>query len=489
MIRKTHLGLLALLCAVAVPALFTSSAFADACSVTLEDPSGHPWDIQDDGSVSSGEGAYDGAGSLYIDENETSNDSSYSNPDADGCTYEDDGREISFPTHENIGDLGVNVRRKVYVPGSGASFARWTDFVTNPNDTPRTVSVEWYTSYNSIERVVADEDGDGVVSVGERFAAFEQAEEARSSHVTHVASLWDGPDADGWDRPWEEDPSNIPGPSSDTADLMYDNITIPPGGTAVFIHFEHQNDTADGAREFAETYNEGSDELFAGMGDDEIAAARNWSLDPDTDGIRTYKGDNCDDVANADQADLDADGLGDACDDDLDGDGLLNAVEEGLGTNPRSADSDGDGVVDGLDQCGTRPGAERGCPAGGPPQTVVLPRLTPNRLTLTVKRSRPTRRSLRLRNSGRLILPAGLTAAEACTEGSVLVTVKAGGVPVSNRTAALRSDCTYARTVTFRYLRRLGSRPLVVQTRFIGNDRLESRLSSRVRAGRALAAA
>lgn len=45
--------------------------------------------------------------------------------------------------------------------------------------------------------------------------------------------------------------------------------------------------------------------------------------DSDSDGVIDDE-DNCPEVMNADQADLDEDGMGDACDDDMDGDGVLN---------------------------------------------------------------------------------------------------------------------------------------------------------------------
>jgi Ca2+-binding RTX toxin-like protein len=48
--------------------------------------------------------------------------------------------------------------------------------------------------------------------------------------------------------------------------------------------------------------------------------------DSDGDGVADVV-DNCPLVANADQADLDADGVGDVCDPDVDGDGFANAID------------------------------------------------------------------------------------------------------------------------------------------------------------------
>jgi len=64
-------------------------------------------------------------------------------------------------------------------------------------------------------------------------------------------------------------------------------------------------------------------------------------LDDDDDGILNAD-DNCKDVENVDQDDLDDDGIGDACDEDLDGDGYLNDEDNCLAIpNGDCVDSEG----------------------------------------------------------------------------------------------------------------------------------------------------
>src|SRR5690242_7858768 len=99
--------------------------------------------------------------------------------------------------------------------------------------------------------------------------------------------------------------------------------------------------------------------LFSG-----ILATPAFALpDTDADGIPDAS-DNCVFVANASQADLDGDHIGDACDNDIDNDGWANASDafprdpsehvdtdhDGIGDNA-DTDDDDDTIPDGSDNC------------------------------------------------------------------------------------------------------------------------------------------
>ncbi len=90
--------------------------------------------------------------------------------------------------------------------------------------------------------------------------------------------------------------------------------------------------------------------------------------DADGDGV-TDAEDNCPNTTNADQADSDADGIGDACEDDGDGDGWPDATDncptvananqadhdtDGIG-DVCDDDDDNDGIADGADNCPLTP--------------------------------------------------------------------------------------------------------------------------------------
>ncbi|HLE47511.1 MAG TPA: thrombospondin type 3 repeat-containing protein, partial [Candidatus Thermoplasmatota archaeon] len=57
------------------------------------------------------------------------------------------------------------------------------------------------------------------------------------------------------------------------------------------------------------------------------------------------------DGADYDRRDTDRDGIGDACDPDRDGDGMDDVDEEGAGTDSHDPDTDNDTIMDGADNC------------------------------------------------------------------------------------------------------------------------------------------
>ena len=98
------------------------------------------------------------------------------------------------------------------------------------------------------------------------------------------------------------------------------------------------NDVNPGA---TETEN-GKDDDCDGVVDD------GFDLDDDDDGVADTA-DNCAAIANADQADFDSDGAGDACDTDDDGDGVADTDDRFPFDATESADNDGDGAGDNAD--------------------------------------------------------------------------------------------------------------------------------------------
>ena len=79
------------------------------------------------------------------------------------------------------------------------------------------------------------------------------------------------------------------------------------------------------------------------------AEATEDPTDTDGDGIPDVR-DNCDNVENTNQSDIDRDNTGDACDDDDDSDGVLDVDDNCEGVaNEDQSDSDGDGIGDACD--------------------------------------------------------------------------------------------------------------------------------------------
>jgi predicted esterase len=129
----------------------------------------------------------------------------------------------------------------------------------------------------------------------------------------------------------------------------------------------------------------------------------------------------------------------------------------------------------GADAIGAGP-----APAAGGPARSSAARVRPRGVSARVSR----RAAYRFRTSGRVLLPTGVTRAQACGSGVVSVQVKRGRRGLSTRRGTLRRDCTFASTIAFRARRLLGHPRLRFVVRFHGNRALLA-ASARSRSARA----
>jgi hypothetical protein len=81
--------------------------------------------------------------------------------------------------------------------------------------------------------------------------------------------------------------------------------------------------------------------------------------DPDADGDGIPNASDAFPFDKGESVDTDGDGIGDNKDTDDDNDGVPDSVEARLGTDSRRADTDGDGVGDGQDNCPLTPNADQ----------------------------------------------------------------------------------------------------------------------------------
>ena len=118
-----------------------------------------------------------------------------------------------------------------------------------------------------------------------------------------------------------------------------------------------------------------------------------------------------------------------------------------------------------VNSCELAPASSAG---GGPTVPGGQARRPRGRLRVSVTPRRDRRRPYRFRTRGRLVRPAGVTAAAGC-RGTVTVQVKAGRRTISARRARLRRSCRFSSRVTFRRAARLGRGRLKFVVRFSGN--------------------
>jgi subtilisin-like proprotein convertase family protein len=209
-----------------------------------------------------------------------------------------------------------------------------------------------------------------------------------------------------------------------------------------------------------------------------VGRVLSWSVtisysicDADGDGVEDHV-DNCDPVANPDQADIDRDGVGDACDGDPDGDGISGPADNcPRAANPTQANSDADALGDACDADDDDDGradADDGCrlesaaTSSGCPSVATRVRLRKekSRLVGKVRSDRAAcvdgvRATLKKRKAGR---DTKLLVVTTKSNGRFRTRVpKAAGryyVVVRKRYAAGVAECGSSRSTTVRVRRR-----------------------------------
>ena len=106
-------------------------------------------------------------------------------------------------------------------------------------------------------------------------------------------------------------------------------------------------------------------------------------------------------------------------------------------------------------------------------RTVVVPRFAP-KVTAKTTPKRDATSPFTFTTSGRVVRPAGVTAALGC-KGKVTIQIKAGKKTVSTRRANVKKNCTFSKKVTFTVPARLNPSKLNVFVRFGGNAVLSAK--------------
>ncbi|HEX8086211.1 MAG TPA: hypothetical protein VF529_18100 [Solirubrobacteraceae bacterium] len=455
-----------LLALAAMLALGAAPAHAvDCTTVVLTDPAGFDWSFERDGDARSDD--HDGisaAGNVYF---EHGYNAYYLRPEGSECSLEDGGRELVYPTQTVS---GLETTGKVFVPAGGTAFVRHLWLFRNANPFPRRIHVRRWSSIDyATTAIQATSSGDAAVTTGDDWFTF-----ANLADPTDPATaiVWQGPGVRRtaaealYEECCEADEDPIAN-GFDEPQVRYERIDVPPGETVALMQFLLARPSAADAAAVAAQLAGGQAGALDGLSDDEVRAVRNFVLpDHDRDGVAN-EADDCLFVVNADQANSDGDPSGDACDADDDDDGLSDALEADFRTDPRRADTDGDGRSDRDDACPTtRSALPDGCPAFDRQETVsrYTGRLDPRSTSMLL-----TKRGRRLTATGSILPPDGLSAAQACAApGSVEIAARKGRRSAGRRRARLKPDCSYA--VALRATRRGRLR---VSVRWLGNQYLK----------------
>ena len=235
----------------------------------LFDGSGWPWDLEADGAVDNGlSDAFDGYSEIEVGGN--------SYPDAaDGtCTLEEGGREVVYPEATLA---GLEVSRKVYVPGAGTGFARFLSILRNAGAAPVTTTYTYGGNLGSDGStfIFTTSSGDATVTTADRWAVSDDTDGDVDTEPDDpiIGTIWDGLAPGAAQTATTTDFTN----GDDSPEFDYD-VTVPPGGSFVFLHVVLQRASRGPAVATTGALAAGLPDVFAGMSSTELSQVRNWVL-------------------------------------------------------------------------------------------------------------------------------------------------------------------------------------------------------------------
>ena len=174
--------------------------------------------------------------------------------------------------------LGLDVRRKVYVPADGY-FARYLERLHNPGTSPIVVNVLVRSNLGAVNqsRVLASSSGDQTLSAQDLWVVTDDDLITTPNGDPTLAFVLGG---SGAPRPLS---AATLAPLTGEIRTEWQNVTVEPGETIVLMHFVvQQPQTADtGAITAAERLEQLPPEAIAGLSQEERDAIVNWAVPAD----------------------------------------------------------------------------------------------------------------------------------------------------------------------------------------------------------------
>jgi uncharacterized repeat protein (TIGR01451 family) len=231
--------------------------------------------------------SWDSWGALLVGGTDVSNIYNYF--DNNACTNEDGGRERVFPT---VTVAGLEVSRKIFVSETGLPGARILNIIRNPGTEPKTTTVqvgdtlsgdnEGDLGSDNATAVRATSSGDATWDSNDLWAV--TSDDPTSNGDLALLHITDG--TGGLDHADAVGQSGTDAQPQDNVFWRWDNVTVPPGKTVIYLSYEVQQGVADAsspaetsaASTVAQNYESASrDVIFGGMSDAEIVATQNWA--------------------------------------------------------------------------------------------------------------------------------------------------------------------------------------------------------------------